>query len=113
MGVKTYVSQFISKHDWEVLPCIREPISIHTSHSEGCVCVYVCWAGREYRSTISCVHRFTNGSVSGHQREQVIYIPILVAVAMYVCPHSGVRLFIWRGSPIHLPPSTEDSGLQL
>lgn len=105
MGVKTYVSQFVSERDWEGLPCVCELLSIHTSHSEGCVCVYVCWAGREHRSTVSCVHRFTNGRVSGHQHEQVIYIPILVAVAVYVCVYILVYVCLFGGGvPSICPP---------
>lgn len=79
------------------------------------VCLHVCWAGREHRSTVSHVCMFANGRASGHQCEHVIYVPLLVVAAVYMCVTAFwcASQFIWRGSPIHPFPSTEDSGLWL
>lgn len=74
-GVNKHLSQPVSECVQEVSPCVRESASIHTFHFENCVCLHVCWAGREHRSIVSRVCMFANGRVSGHQCEHVIYVP--------------------------------------
>lgn len=67
------------------------------------MCVF--WAGKEHRSTISCVCRFVSGHVSGHQCGHVVYVPILAVAVVCVCVDILVCISVyWRGSPIHLPP---------
>lgn len=96
---------------WEVLLCLREPMSIYASHVKGgvrvCVCVYVCVlrVGANTGPPFPVPVGSSMAMCLDDQHEQVIYVPILGVAVMYICMSSFWCVSVcWGRGPIHPPP---------